>query len=102
MTSSLESSFAVWGWPGPNASAGIQVADTGQRVLSIFLDPVSLVLSPAPFPDGPLVTARFYRQVARACAQLSAELDPTGVPVRGGGAHRAGPGGAAGRGGGLW
>jgi hypothetical protein len=94
--------FCMWAWPGPNASAGIQVSDAGERVLSIFLDPVSLVLSSAPFPDGPLVTARFYRQVARACAQLSAELDPTGAPVRGGGAHRARPGGAAGRGGGLW
>lgn len=94
--------FSMWGWPGPNAAAGIQVSDAGERVLSIFIDPVNLIIITAPFPDGPLVTARFYRQVARACAQLSAELDPTGAPMRGGGAHRAGPGGGAGRGGGLW
>jgi hypothetical protein len=83
--------FRIWAWPGPNATAGIQEADTGHRVLSVFLDPVSLVITPAPFPDGPLATARFYRQVARACAQLSAELDPTGVPFRHPGAHRAAP-----------
>lgn len=83
--------FAMWGWPGPNAAAGIQVSDTGERILSVFLDPVNLIITTPPFPDGPLVTARFYRQVARACAQLSAELDPTGAPFRHPGAHRAAP-----------
>jgi hypothetical protein len=102
MTSSPDSPFAMWAWPGPNASASIQIADTGQRVLSIFFDPVSLVLSPAPFPNGPFLTARFYRQLARTCAQLSAELDPTGEPIRGTGAHRAEPGSGTGHGGGLW
>jgi hypothetical protein len=96
--SSTDLPFCVWAWPGPNASAGILVSDAGDRVLSIFLDPVSLVITPAPFPDGPLLTARFYRQVARACAQLSAELDPTGAPFRHPGAHRAAPDDRVGRG----
>jgi hypothetical protein len=92
--------FSMWGWPGPNASAGIQVSDAGERVLSIFFDLVSLIISAAPFPDGPLVAARFYRELGRTCAQLSAQLDPTGEPVRQQpGAHRAGPGG---RRGGSW
>jgi hypothetical protein len=65
------------------------VADAGDRVLSIFLDPVSLVITPAPFPDGPLMAARFYRQMARVCAQLSADLDPTGARFQHPGAHRA-------------
>jgi hypothetical protein len=68
-------------------------------VLSIFLDPVGLVITPAPFPDGPLMAARFYRQVARVCAQLSAELDPTGAPFRHPGAHRAASDGRGRRGG---
>ena len=91
--------FSMWGWPGPNATADIQLSDTGERILSIFLDPVNLMLTPAPFPNGPLLTARFYRQLARVCAQLSAELDPTGEPVRGPGAHRATPDDRTGRGG---
>lgn len=85
---SRDSSFVMWGWPGPEATASIQESDAGQRVLSIFLDPLSLVVMPAPVADGPLLTARFYRQVARACAQLSAELDPTGAPHRD---RRSGP-----------
>jgi hypothetical protein len=92
--------FSMWAWPGPNATASIQLTDTGARVLSIFLDPLSLVLSVAPFPDGPLRTARLYRQIARVCAQLSAELDPTGRTIRGAGAHGAGPDDRVGRGGG--
>lgn len=84
---SLELPFAMWAWPGPSAAAGIQDAN-GQRVLSIFLDPANLVVAPAPFPDGDLVAARFYRAIARACAQLAAELDP-GIPARRSGAHRA-------------
>jgi hypothetical protein len=87
--------FSMWGWPGPNASANIQLADTGERVLSIFLDPVNLILSAPPFPNGPQLTARFYRELARVCAQLSAELDPT---VQRPGAHRAGPDGRTDRG----
>jgi hypothetical protein len=89
MTSELP--FSMWGWPGPNAAAGIQESESGERFLSIFLDPVNLAVIAAPFPDGPIATARFYRQLARVCAQLSAELDPTGAPLQPPGAHRAAP-----------
>lgn len=89
--------FCIWAWPGPNSAASVLVSEAGKRVLSVFLDPVSLVITPAPFPDGPVVAARFYRQVARVCAQLSAELDPTGAPFRHPGAHRAVPGDRSGR-----
>lgn len=74
--------FAMWAWPGPNASAGIHDGGNGDGVLSIFLDPINLVVTVPPFPDGRLVAARLYRQVARSCARLAAELDPAGEPVR--------------------
>jgi hypothetical protein len=73
---SHEPSFQMWGRPGPNANAEIHVTNTGERVLSLFLDPVSLVVQVPPFPSGPVVTARLYRQMARVCAQLATELDP--------------------------
>jgi hypothetical protein len=95
----LELPFCMWAWPGPNAAAEIQEADNGHRVLAIFLDPANLVLLPAPFPNGELLTVRFLRQLARACAQLSAELDPGGAPIRQPGAHQATSGDRTGRGG---
>jgi hypothetical protein len=85
---SPDSSLVIWGWPGPNASAGIQEADNGHHVLSIFLDPANLIVVSAPFPNGELLTARFYRALARASAQLSAELDPRGGTVA---THRRSP-----------
>jgi hypothetical protein len=88
-----EAPLSMWGWPGPNATAGVQVTHAGERVLSIFLDPANLVITIPPFPDGARMIARFYRQLARACAQLSAELDPEAPSVRGPGAHRAQPSG---------
>jgi hypothetical protein len=88
--------FMIWAWPGPQATARIEILDTGQRVLSMFFDPVTLILTLPPFPDGEVMTARFLRSIARACAQLSAEYDPTGAPLgrpgqRAPGAHRAEP-----------
>lgn len=89
-------SFTIWTWPGPQATAGIEILDTGQRVLSVYFDPVPLIVTLPPFPDGEVMTARFLRAIARACAQLSAEYDPTGAPLgrpgqRASGAHRAEP-----------
>jgi hypothetical protein len=95
VSTGTESSFTVWVRPGPQATATIEVLDTGQRVLSVFFDPATLVVTLPPFPDGPLMTARFLRAIARACARLSAEYDPAGAPGRPSGrrpsgAHRAG------------
>jgi hypothetical protein len=102
---SPELPFSMWGWPGPNASAGIQDAGNGDGVLSIFLDPINLVVSVPPFPGGQLVAARLYRQLARACTRLAAELDPAGEvlrPVGGAHARRDEPADESGAGGGPW
>jgi hypothetical protein len=85
IVSNLEVQFAAQCWPGPNASAGIYEMVSGPAVLSIFLDPANLVLTVPPFPDGPLTTARFLRQLAGAAAQMADDLDP---PRHHGGAHR--------------
>lgn len=83
-------SFSMWCWPGPRAGAGVQVGPSGEPVLGVFVDPVNLVLTVPPFPDGPVRTAQFLRELARAASRMAAELDP--VPeIRPGGAHRVRP-----------
>lgn len=91
MTSS-EVPFGMWCWPGPRASAGVQEARPGETVLAVFLDPVNLVLTVPPFPDGPVVMARLCRELARSCLRMAADLDPADEMVSGP-RHRAeGPG----------
>jgi hypothetical protein len=91
MTTSPQPPFQMWGWPGPNAVAAIEADEAGDRYLCLFLDPVNLVITVPPFPDGPRVLAGFYRRLARVSAQLAGELDPgTAVIVPGDqGRHRA-------------
>jgi hypothetical protein len=56
--------------------------------LAVFLDPVNLVVSTPPFPDGPVEMVRFLRELARAADRMAGELEPVAVPRRSGGAHR--------------
>jgi hypothetical protein len=84
-------SFSMWCWPGPRAGAGVQQGPTGQPVLSVFLDPVNVVLTVPPFPDGPVQTARLLRELARAASRMAAELEPATDTQRSVGAHRARP-----------
>jgi len=49
-------------------------------VLSVFLDPVNVVIKVAPFPNGEVNAARFARELARAAWQWADELDPAGAP----------------------
>lgn len=85
---SVEAPVGMWCWPGPRAAAGVQEASDGEYVLAVFLDPVNLVLTVPPFPNGPIVMAQFMRQLARAATQMADAIDPMQVP-RSGGAHRA-------------
>lgn len=79
---------SMWCWPGARAAAGVQDGPSGDPVLAVFVDPVSLILSIPPFPDGSVVMARFLRELARAAAHMAAEIDPPDER-RLGGAHRA-------------
>jgi hypothetical protein len=83
----------MWCRPGPNASAVVQESLSGPAVLSVFLDPVNLVVMVPPFPDGAVRTARFLRQLAQTCGRWADELDPTDAPSQrprsgSGGVHR--------------
>lgn len=85
---SAEVPVSMWCWPGPRAAAGVQVAQAGDPVLAVFIDPVSLVVAVPPFPDGRVFMARFLRELARAATQMAADVDPSSGR-RPGGAHRA-------------
>jgi hypothetical protein len=78
----VTASCQTWLWPGPKASAAIARLESGERIVSLFFDPIQVAVLVPPFPDGGMVLARFYRQVARTCAQVAAELDPDGNAPR--------------------
>lgn len=84
---STEIPVSMWCWPGPRAAASAQQGPTGQQLLTVFLDPVNLVLTVPPFPSGPLVMAAFLRELARAAGHLAGELEAVSVDRPG--AHRA-------------
>lgn len=83
---SVEMPVGMWCWPGPRAAAGVQEAPDGEYVLAVFLDPVNLVLTVPPFPNGSIVMAAFMRELARAAGRMADTIDPP--PHRSGGAHR--------------
>lgn len=79
--------FGIWCWAGPRAAVGVQSGPGGDDVLGIFLDPVNIVLTVSPFPDGRTRTARFLRDLARSALRMATDLDPVNRST--GGAHRA-------------
>lgn len=81
---------SMWCWPGRQAASGVQAGRPGEFALAVFLDPVNLVLTVPPFPNGHIVMARFLRELARAAFQMASEIDPLGSSgIRPTGAHRA-------------
>jgi hypothetical protein len=70
----------VWCWPGPRATAGVHQTASDEYALVAFLDPMNVVLTVPPFPNGDVVTARFLRELAGAAFEMAAAIDP---------AHRA-------------
>lgn len=87
---SPELPVSMWCWPGRRAASGVQAGPPGEFVLAMFLDPVNLVLTVPPFPNGHIVMAQFLRQLARAAFQMASEIDPLGPSGgRPTGAHRA-------------
>jgi hypothetical protein len=87
---STEVPVSMWCWPGPRAAAGAQTTPGGEYLLSVFLDPMNLVLTVPPFPRASAPTARFLRELAKAALRMAGEIDPLGPRVpRPGGAHRA-------------
>lgn len=92
---SVDIPVSLWCWTGAQATAGVQEGPAGLPVLAVYLDPVNLVLTVPPFPSGPIVMARFLRELSRASARMADELEPLIQRPRQGGAHRAvanGPG----------
>jgi hypothetical protein len=94
--------FGIWCWPGRQAGVGVQQLPSGEPVLGVFLDPVNLVLSVPPFPDGPVRTAQFLRELARAASRMATELESASGVRQSGGAHRVMPDGPAESGAAQW
>ncbi|HEX5408057.1 MAG TPA: hypothetical protein VFX16_37820 [Pseudonocardiaceae bacterium] len=87
---STEVPVSMWCWPGPRAAAGVQTTPSGEYLLSVFLDPMNLVVTVPPFPRASLSTARFLRELAKAALRMAGEIDSVQPsPGRLGGAHRA-------------
>lgn len=73
--------FAVTCWPGRRAAAAMREGALRQRRLALFLDPLNLVISSAPFPDGEFELARWCRELSREAGRLAELLDPDGEPA---------------------
>src|ERR1700743_3277851 len=88
---STEVPISMWCWPGPRAAVGVQATPGGEYLLSVFLDPMNLVVTVPPFPRASASTARFLRELAKAALRMAGEIDPLPSPGPGrlGGAHRA-------------
>jgi hypothetical protein len=68
-------------WPGSvRAGAARRVDDAGGLVLSVFLDPVTVVITEPPFPGGAGALCRFLRGLAREAWAAADEIDPSGLP----------------------
>lgn len=71
-------SFGVTCWPGRGASSSVYEVSQGHPALSIYLDPLSLLVTIPPTRHGPKQMAAFCRQLAGAAGQLAKTIDPFG------------------------
>jgi hypothetical protein len=67
--------FNVTCTPGREAAAAFMRVTAELPALVIYLDPVNLAIQLPSFPDGPMVLAKFCRELAREAAKLAAELE---------------------------
>lgn len=70
----------LWCWPGPRAKATFINADPNDRMLVIFCDPVSLILTVPPGPAGQGTMAGLLRQLAGAATRMATVLDSEHEP----------------------
>jgi hypothetical protein len=58
---STELPASMWCWPGRRAGAEVHITPSGDYLLSLFLDPMNLVVTVPPFPQASVPTAQFLR-----------------------------------------
>ena len=71
--------FGLTCWPGRAATASVYEISQGHPALSIYLDPISVLVTIPPTGHGHLEMARFCRQLTRSAGQLATALDPRGT-----------------------
>jgi hypothetical protein len=67
----------------------VYAGQDGEPLLAMFVDPMNMVLTVPPFPEGPASCVRFLRELARAATEMADEIRPAEQANRSGGAHRA-------------
>jgi len=65
-------------WPGARAGASAVEVAPGRLALSVYLDPMDVVLHVPPFPGGEAYLARFLRELARSATGLADQLAAVG------------------------
>lgn len=74
--------FGLSCWPGARAGVTAVEVVPGRVALSVYLDPMSLVLNVPPYPGGDRFMAGFMRDLARTADDMADQLDtPTANPV---------------------
>lgn len=69
---------ALWCWPGPRTTATFVNEDPADRMLVIFCDPFSLILTVPPGPAGPTTMVGLLRQLAGEAAAMAAVVESDG------------------------
>lgn len=66
---------ALWCWPGPHAKATFINENRNDRMLVIFCDPFSLILTVPPGPAGSVTVVGLLRQLAREATAMAAMVE---------------------------
>lgn len=67
--------FGLSCWPGARAGVTAVEVVPGRVALSVYLDPISLVLNVPPYPGGERFMAGFMRDLARTADDMADQLD---------------------------
>ena len=69
--------FNISCWPGLDSAARTEQVSPGGLALVLYMAAGNVIVQPPPVSaEGPLVLARFCRQLSHAARQLADELDP--------------------------